>query len=106
MLQHAMSFTIHFHGQEPPLEDVALSQAPTWSFKDPGIRQTFLNYFFNLTHNIGKEDIERPSKRARLSAVDIKDSSLDVRSNVMDKVSHLLGVQENPKLASLSQIAV
>ena len=106
MLQHAISFVIHLHDQESQFGALSLSQAPSWSFKDPGIQQLCRKYFHNARCDPETDDAERPSKRARLSAVNGKNSSFDVRSKIVDGIKDLLGGQEHAKLVSLSQIAV
>ena len=106
MLQHAMSFVMHLHDQKSQFGVPSLSQAPSWSFKDPGIQQICRKYLHNARYDPERGDTERPSKRARPSAVNGKNSSSDVRSKIVNGIKDLLGGQEHAKLVSLSQIAV
>jgi hypothetical protein len=83
-----------------------LAQAPAWSFRDTELQDLNHRYFHNVRYNPDMEDTERPLKRARLSDINGEDSTFDLRSMIMNKISDLLGLPENSALADLTAVAV
>lgn len=105
-LQYAISFIFSLYEQNP-LQNLRLlppDQLP--SFQDPEIQQTSHSYFCNSVRDTDNNDVERPSKRARLATVDGVQTMGVVRSNIVSKIYSLLGLQDNATLAGLSQNAV
>lgn len=104
--QYAISMIISLH-ERRALQNLYLlppSQMP--SFQDPEIQQTSHSYFCDSVPNIDNHDVERPSKRARLGAINGDQTMNDVRSNIVRKIYSLLGLQNDTALTGLSQNAV
>ena len=78
--------------------------APISSFQDPDLERTY--HKFLSTSNIGPagEDIERPSKRARLSIVNDQDTIRNVRSNILASIHDILGFEGENRQGGLGHI--
>ncbi len=83
-----------------------LPQRQMPSFQDPEIQQISHSYFCDPVPDTGNHDVERPSKRARIAAVDSDPTMIDMRSNIVSKIYSLLGLQVDKALSGLSQNAV
>ena len=80
--------------------------APITCFQDPDLEQIYQKFLF--TSNIGpaSKDVERPSKRARLSIFNEQDTIHDVQSNILASIQDLLGFEQDDRQGGLGQIPV
>lgn len=105
-LQHAIALTHRMVVSGTISPTRIPPHAPISCFQDPDLEQTYQKFL--STSNIGSasEDVERPSKRARLSIFNEQDTIQDVRSNILASIQNLLGVEEDDRQGGLGQISV
>lgn len=105
-IQHAIALThrMVISGTRSPIP--IPPHAPISTFQDPDLEQTYQKCL--STSNIGpaSENVERPSKRARLSIINEQNTIRDVRSNILASIQNLLGFEQDDRQGGLSQIPV
>ena len=103
--QHAIALTHRMVLSSTSSPTSIPPHAPTSSFQDPDLEQTYQKL---STSNIGpaSEDVERPSKRARLSIFNERNAIHDVRSNILASIQNLLGFEQDDRQGGLGQIPV
>ena len=104
--QHAIALTIRMvlsNNQSPilcpPHDEIS-------SFQDPELEQTYHKFLFNSNVGPASEDVERPSKRARFSALNEQNTTRNVRSNILASIHSLLGFEQDNSQGGLGQIPV
>ena len=80
--------------------------APIPSFQNPDLEQIYQKFLSTSNIGPGSEDVERPSKRARLSIFNEQDKIHDVRSNILASIQNLLGFEQDDGQGGLGQISV
>lgn len=102
--QHAIALTSRMGVSGTRSPTLVPPHAPISSFQDPDLYQTYQKFL--STSNIGPagEDIERPSKRARLSIVNDQDTIRNVRSKILASIHMLLGSEGENRQGGLDQI--
>ena len=100
--QYALSLILSFYEQK--WQQLPPSKMP--SFQDPEIQKISHSYFCNSVPDTENHNVERPLKKARLAAVGGDHVTNIVRSNAMNRVYSLIGLQVDNALTGLSKNAV
>ena len=104
--QHAIALTSRMVISDNQSPTLLPPHAEISSFQDPELEQTYHKFFSNSKIGPASEDVERPSKRARLSIVNEQDSIRNVRSNILASIHKLLGFEQDNSQGGLGQIPV
>ena len=82
-----------------------MSLTPVLSFKDPGLQQLYLKNFSDCKIGPASENAERPSKRARLRAVNGESNKCNGQIDVLAMIHDLSAFQEDPRTWRFTEIS-
>ena len=102
--QHAIALTSRMVISDNQSPTLLPPPAPISSFQDPELEQTYHKFFSNSKICPASEDGERPSKRARFSNINEKDTIRSARSHILASIHNLLGFEQDNRQGSLGQI--
>ena len=104
--QHAIALTIRTVISDNQSPNLLPPPTEISSFQDPELEQTYHKLLSNLKIGPASDNVERPSKRARLSIVNVQDTTHNVRSNIFASIYNLLGFEQDNRQGGLGQIPV